>query len=78
MIYNLSSYRHTIRPVIQQWVEVKGLDKMTAGLIALSTNCPIVVVNYYIGELYGFTESLNNTIKGLEMFYKVEKIINRE
>jgi hypothetical protein len=78
MIYDLGAYRYTIKPVIKEWIDYKGRDKHTESMLSISTGCPIVVVCYFIGELYGFDTELINRINRLEKFYKVDKILNKE
>jgi hypothetical protein len=75
ILYKLNTYRHVIAPVIKSWCDAKGGDpKSHIPELALSTSCPIVVVGYLVGELYGFTQELDNYLRRLERFYKCEVI----
>ena len=44
------------------------------GMLAVSTDVPIIIVCCYIGELYGFTDDLNQKIEDLKKFYDVTEI----
>lgn len=75
MIYNLETYRHVIKPIIKTWCDNKECKpRECLGELALATSCPIIVVGYFIGELYGFDESLLAQLARLEIFYKIESI----
>ena len=68
----IDKYRHNILPIVIKWRKDRPHeDFITAcGYIALSTNCPIIAIAYFIGETEGFTNDLNKYIKRLEDFYK--------
>lgn len=75
MVYDLNTYRRTIKPQIKEWCEAKGGSPEThLSELALYTSCPIVCVGYFMGELYGFTDVLKEKIDMLEKFYRVENI----
>lgn len=46
------------------------------GNIALITGVPIIIVSYYIGEIYGFSDELEAKIKKLMEFYIIEEVLN--
>lgn len=46
------------------------------GNLAIITGVPIIIVACYMGELYGFTDELNNKIKRLMDFYTIKEVLN--
>lgn len=46
------------------------------GAMAVITGAPIITVAAYVGEIYGFNDSLLAFIKRLMGFYKINKVIN--
>lgn len=46
------------------------------GALAISSQVPIIVVACYVGELYGFTDSLKRMIAKWAAFYGVDEIAN--
>lgn len=77
MVYEIEKYRRTIKPIIENWFEMRPDATVLTdiGIISISTYCPIVVVGYLLLEVYGPNEELSNKIKRLEAFYKVDTII---
>lgn len=45
------------------------------GKVALASGVPIIIVCYYVGELYGFTDELNQKIDRLKKFYTVDNVL---
>lgn len=76
MIYDLDSYRRSVFPLIKPWCDNRpdSTPLKEAGLIALSTECPIVVIAYYMTEIYGTDPELERFILTLETFYKVTEV----
>ncbi len=79
MIYDLALYRRTVKPTIKAWIDAKGGTPVDhAGELALASQCPIVCVVHYIGELYGYTPEVDRLLTELLEFYKPEDVINKE
>lgn len=79
MIHDLNVYRHNIKPIVKQRCDAKDTKPIEQiGAIALATNCDIIIVAHYVGELYGFSSELNDMIKRLKKFYKSDEVINHE
>lgn len=80
MIYDLNTYRHTIKPIVKTWcdgrLEVAPIEHLNA--LTQMTSCDIIIVAYYIGELYGFTPEVLAAIDSLTKFYKPDEIIGKE
>jgi hypothetical protein len=74
--YDLSAYRHSMVPVIKDWFDFRpGSNKLEEiSLIALSTNCPIVVLGYLMLEVMGPDSKLEKSINDWETFYKVTAV----
>lgn len=61
---------------IQQYLH-KNPDKSVqdaAGILAVSTGCPILVVCHFIGELTSFTPELTSFMERLKRFYNVDGV----
>lgn len=42
--------------------------------LSVATGVPVIVVAHYIGEIHGYTDEVNNTIKNLIEFYGYKEI----
>lgn len=81
MTIDLSRYRHSIKPIVEAFVDRdEGKEPMheLCGRIAIATNCPIIAVGHYMAELYGMTPELRGFLDRLITFYKVDSITNQE
>lgn len=76
MNYDLNKYRKTIKPLVEYYLAQYPTHTLTATLstLALTSQCPIVCVGYFIEEIKGPSEELTKKIQQLEHYYKVEKI----
>ena len=66
-----------VKVVIEQWIEKnKDLDpvKMVSHL-AIATECPVIIVCQFVGELHGFSEELQRIMHVIMKFYKIDTII---
>lgn len=76
MRYKVYEYRHIIAPQIKNWFiirpDVNKIDEIPQ--IAIATSCPIIVVAYLVGELFGFTDELRVKIDRLTLFYNVDSV----
>lgn len=77
MILKLNDYIIQ-KPYIKLWLDGKPDWKYEdeVGPLALATGCPIILVSHYIGQLYGYTEEINNKIKRDMLFYNVETVLD--
>jgi hypothetical protein len=77
MTLNANDYRLRI-PYIISLTKDKTADEIFdfIGVLAIATNIHIVLVSYYIGELYGFDSRLYAFISRLEKFYTVKEVLN--
>lgn len=74
-----SAYSHRLSD-IHLWVQNKRhfqphmniLDEI--GYIAIGTYIHIVLVTYFIGELYGWTAEVHAKMKRLMDFYKIDEV----
>lgn len=81
MTIDLERYRRVIKPLIKLYVErqTRTVTKsQVCGPLAIATNCPIIAVAHFVGELYGFDAELTGYIDRLVAFYKVDAVINQE
>jgi hypothetical protein len=64
------------KPYIKIWLDNKPNFNYLAevGPIALATNTHIIIVSYFIGELYGFTDEIRDKIKRDMNFYNIKKV----
>ena len=46
------------------------------GKMSLATGAPIIVVGYYLAELYGMNEELDALIGRLKSFYGINEVLN--
>lgn len=76
MKYDLDHYRHAVFPLIKPWVDARPHCKVVdeIGLIAISTECPIIVVAHFVQEIYGHSESLASMIKVIKDFYRITEV----
>ncbi len=80
MIVDLSHYRVNM-PAVQRFCDLRlgdlGVERCMTEL-AITTSCPCIVIAFYIGELYGFTDEVNRIIKRLTEFYGYTEIKGRK
>jgi hypothetical protein len=76
MILNANDYRINIKSIKLLFDTKEEYSKKLdfIGSVAIATAVPIVVVCYYMGELYGFTDELNAKIDRLRQFYKITEM----
>ena len=68
-------------PIIYHMERIKGRYyelSREIGILATSLNCPIVIVEFFIGEAYGFSEELRNKIKRDMVYHNVQTIVGLE
>lgn len=41
-------------------------------IVAVATSVPIIVVVHYYGQLYGFTDDVNDKLTSLKAFYQTD------
>lgn len=65
---------------LNRFPEIKALlDRETpenrlpfTSVVAVATSVPIIVVVHYYGQLYGFTQEVNDKLESLRKFYKTD------
>lgn len=69
---DISSVRHTVKPLVKQWIDRTGLDKLETELseLPLSTSCHILAICQFIGELYGWNDELKASFDRKLMYYR--------
>lgn len=80
MTIDLNLYRRVIKPIVKNFVNknpTKDKD-VIIGEVAIYTNCHIVAVAYFMAELFGMSEELQETTDKLEKFYRYPEVINKE
>jgi len=77
MILDADNYRVNI-PAIQGLMKDKSEKERfeMIGTISVATGVPIIIVCCYYGELFGFSEPLNEMIERLKKFYGVTDVRN--
>jgi hypothetical protein len=85
MTLDLNTYRHSVKPVVKIFCDRNKRDAANAvpvhellGRIAVATSCPIIAVGYYVGELYGFSDELNEKLRKLEEFYRIDSVTGKQ
>lgn len=68
------------KKVIKAWIDARPdfKYKEEVGLIALSTHLHIVLVSYFIGYLYGFSDEIKDKMKRDMKFYTIDRVIEIE
>lgn len=77
MVLDCNKYRLSFKDI--QYYSKNKKDKElidSISMIAIATNVPIIIVCYYIGELYGFDSILKSMIQRLRKFYHVKQVLN--
>jgi len=81
MNINLDLYRKDAVPLIKNFVARNDADTgahlplvQTMGLMAISTGCHIIAIGYYLCEIYGLTDELQDKIEKLQRFYKITSV----
>jgi hypothetical protein len=76
VVINLDHYRTNIPAVKRHcdgFLKEMSVDRCVTE-IAISTHCPCIVIAHYVGELYGFTDEVNDVIDRLTKFYGYTEI----
>lgn len=77
MTLDANIYRLNTKSIELLTIEKTPQERMEfIGNLAIITGVPIIVVACYMGELYGFTDELNNKIKRLMDFYTIKEVLN--
>ena len=80
MKIDLDRYRRVIKPIVKNFVNknpTKDKD-VIIGEVAIYTNCHIVAVAYFMAELFGMSEELQETTNNLEKFYRFPEVTNKD
>ena len=80
MIYDLNNYRHTMIPVISNWIAANPEKAIVDEIpkIALSTNCPLVVICYLVTEILpGSIPRLDDYRDSLIKYYHVDGVVGQ-
>jgi hypothetical protein len=77
MKLKLSDYRRYAIPVIERVIKMRPERQPIdiIGDLAIATNCHIILVAHYLGELHGKTVQLTNLIVRLMEFYKIDEVV---
>lgn len=78
MVLDADKYRLSKPAIIGLMYDKKTDEERTKfiGAAALATNVPIIIVCVYVGETYGFNNSLTNFMSELLLFYRVTEVLN--
>lgn len=78
MYIDLETYSASKRAVIT-WLSTRNREDLLSDISMASTFtfCPCIVVAYYAGEAFGFTEGLKKYIENLKDFYGYTEILNK-
>lgn len=77
MTLDANIYRLNTKSIELLTIEKTPQERMEfIGNLAIITGVPIIIVACYMGELYGFTDELNNKIKRLMDFYTIKEVLN--
>lgn len=73
---DLNDYRHTTFSLVKSICEFRADENPydLIGDIALATECPIIVVAHYVGEIYGQTPELLSQIDRFMIFYNETEV----
>jgi hypothetical protein len=76
MVINLDKYRVNV-PAVKVWMENRpDRDPIeTLGELAVATNVPLIVIVYYAGELFGFSEELKQFSERIKEFYGIKDVL---
>lgn len=79
MVLDLSKYRTATLPDIERWVKYRAdwTLKEHLKLLPNYTQCHIVAILYYLGELSGFTNEINTTITYLTAWYHITEVVGK-
>lgn len=68
------------RPRIKDWFDNRKDSKFLeeVGPLALFTSLHIVLVSYFTGEIYGFTQEILDKMKRDMEFYQVDEVVGLE
>lgn len=78
MQIDLETYSASKRVIIN-WLSGRNPKDLLGNIsmIATSTHCPCIVVAYFAGEAFGWTEELAQYIRRLIDFYGYDEITNK-
>lgn len=77
MILDAGKYRRCIEAISQLTKDKTAKEQLEMiGKLSVITGVPIIVVAYYMGELYGFSADLDSMIDRLKKFYTIKEVIN--
>lgn len=75
MKIDLDLYRSNVGFIRHYFSENQTESKeLYIGLLATATSVPCIVIAYYIGEMYGFTPELSESIAVITKFYGYEPL----
>lgn len=78
MQIDLSSYEASKKVIVSWLSSRKNRDLMyNISMASVITSCPCIVVAYFAGEAFGWTEELDTYIKSLIKFYGYTSIVNK-
>lgn len=77
MILDADNYRLQI-PYIIGLTKDKTMEELLkySSIVSVASGVPIIIVIYYLIELYGFDLDLYKKIEILKQFYRVTEVIN--
>lgn len=77
MVLDASKYRLRF-PYIIGLTKDKSIEELETyvSIVSIASGVPIIVVCYFIMELYGFDLKIYNLIGRLKKFYNVTEVIN--
>ena len=77
MVIDTRKYRKNNLPAIEVLLKDKNEEERFRHIpiISISYHLPIIVVCYFVGELYGFSPQLLNQIQTLKEFYQISDVI---
>jgi hypothetical protein len=78
MTIDLDAYSGS-KKAIHAWLASRKKEFLLSNITSLAvfTHCPCIVVAYYAGEQFGFSEELVAYIVQLKKFYGYTKILNK-
>lgn len=76
MIIDCDKYRLNVKDISMMLNDKTPAERLDAiGSVAVSTGVPIIVVCFYVGELYGFSSQLYAKIDRLKAFYCITGVL---
>ena len=79
MKLDLNTYRHSIKPTVKHYMESKPNEDKCYHLtiIAQATHCHIIIIGYFVAELYGMSPELRDRLDFLEKYYDYPTVLNK-